>query len=528
MGLTSLLRVRNTDSAQRQAVEDLRTKKPETREETTVPKKRHRLRYAFGGIFLFIALLFCIHVITGSSDLSMTFEVTVPANTPADDLVYLAIGGGYNEHRMTKTGNNLWSIKLSQGDLSPDDEGIIPYRYVRDGYGFNTAEYLSPDKQGTFRKAQFKPGGAQKDSIGRWRWFPAGNVSVTPSTNLTPGTIFVPRLGGQQFLSGQVIEDFYSPYFKPLFASTAAHMQSVGYNYVAFDPPEQWAEVNGLPVVQNQIKTSPNYPDGATLKAEIKEYTDRGFTVLMSPQVCCTELSTENRSAEWWDAYYSETQKFLVRFATIAQQAGVQYFQYYIDHQGPDISTHNKQIFAAIRQVYKGKVGEGVWSFGTEARTIPLASEITWGDDLDYFYVDALYPLSTQPNPTDAELKAGADRMLDATKTLYDKFKKPVIIQTAYFNVQQSWRGNDFYNIEDPPWTNQPESATQSGKYIFNQSDLAHTVNAYFNSMATRPWIIGYAQFNYTHWINPLATELSVRGTESEALWQKWNNAIFK
>lgn len=480
-----------------------------------------------GGVAGLLLVVFLLAALLGSHGDSMTFEVTAPANTPSDDLVFIATGSLFNQHRMTKTSPNTWRLTLSREDLSVSDNNTVQYRYVRNGVSFNGAEYLTPDKPETLRSLTFKQGSTRKDSVERWRWFPAANVSIAPSTKLEPGTAFASRINGQQFLSGQVIEDLYTPPIRPFFGTTAAHMKSVGYNYVALAPPLQWTEKNGLPRVENQIKTSPNYPDDATLKAEIKEYTDRGFTVLMSPQICCTELNNKDRSAEWWNAYYSETEKFLVHFATVAQEAGVSYFQYFMDNTGPDISAHNKQAIAAVRKVYTGKIGEGVWSFGTEAYTIPLAKEITWGDDLDYFYVDALYPISTKPNPTDAELKAGADRMLDGTKPFYDKFKKPVILQTAYFNVEQAWRGNDFYDISDPPWTNAAESETQTGKYRFSQADLARTVNAYFNSLATRPWIVGYGQFNYTHWVNPLATELSVRGTESEALWQKWNTLIF-
>lgn len=481
-----------------------------------------------GAVLAVPFVLFIIGIMSSSPDKKfMTFQVKAPANTPSDDIVFIGIYS--KQHRMTKAEENTWQIKLSQADLNPSDDGTFKYRYVRNGLDFHTAEYIKPDtRDEAYRKLSFKEGATQDDTVERWRWFPAADQSIAPTTDLMPSATFLPRLGGQTFLSGQVIEDLYDPAYYPFLNTTAAHMKKIGYNYVAIAPPEQWTEVNGLPKVINDFKNNPNYPDEATFKAEIKAYKDRGFTVLMSPQICCTEPNYKDRSAAWWDAYFSESTNFLVRYAKIAQETGVDYLQYFIrqDYQGTDASERYKALFAAVRQVYSGKIGEGVWSFSNEPRIIPLASEITWADDLDYFYVAIDHPLSNKSDPTDAELEAAAGRMLDGTKPLYDKFKKPVILQTTYFNVAETWRGTDFYSIADVPWLHTSESELQTGKYRQNQTDQARVVNAYFKAIAARPWIVGYGQFGYGHWENPLSAELSVRGKQSEAIWQKWNTLI--
>lgn len=81
--------------------------------------------------------------------------------------------------------------------------------------------------------------------------------------------------------------------------------------------------------------------------------------------------------------------------------------------------------------------------------------------------------------------------------------------------------------INSVPWISDPESKIKETKYELSTADLARVVHAYFQAIAERPWVSRYGQFGYTHWENPLATELSVRGKPAEDVWQRWNKHIF-
>ena len=184
-------------------------------------------------------------------------------------------------------------------------------------------------------------------------------------------------------------------------------------------------------------------------------------------------------------------------------------------------------MFKEIRRHFSGQVGEMVWNLGADTgQIIPDAKYITWGNELDYFYIAIDAPISLKWNPTDQELKEGADKMLDGVKQLYDTYGKPIVVRTTYFNVKGTWKGSSFYQISDPPWYGS-EEMNATGKYVLGTEDLARTVNAYFKSIAERPWIIGYGQFGYTHWENPLTPDLAVRGKPAEDLWNKWHKIIY-
>lgn len=464
----------------------------------------------------------------------MTFEVDVPQNTPSDNTIHIFLNTQKN-YKMKKVDDFKFSITLPKNLLDPGSE-TIRYRYSRNGYNFRTAEYLEPDTNDFFwtqkgRTITYKKGFTQKDVVERWRFFPEENVPIVKTSELVPSDTFLPRINGEVFQSGQIIEDFYEESFRDFFDSTATHMKKVGYNSVEIDPPWQLIEENGLPKMVNFTEDNPNYPDDETLTQEIRAFKKQGFVVILAPQHCCEAIDTQDRSRKWWDIYFNEVTRFLVHFAQIAQESGVDYFHFAVsnDYQEADAKERWSSVFRKIRSHYNGKVGEMVWNFvdGSKLSIIPNADYIKWGHELDYFYVALDAPISLKDNPTDDELNIGAANVVDVAKVLYDTYKKPVMLRTAYFNVKQTWRGSSFYQINSVPWISDPESKIKETKYEFSTEDLARVVHAYFRAIAERPWIVRYAQFGYTHWENPLATELSVRGKPAEDIWQKWNKFIF-
>ncbi len=462
---------------------------------------------------------------------AMTFSVTIPANTLPGDTVQLYAQKGYE---MARTGNRTFSVTLPRAELSPNEDGTIRYRYTRNGYDFHTAEFLEPDTNDYFwtqrgRSTTFRAGAVQNDTIARWRWFPPDGTPIVRTTALEPAGTFLPRERGL-FRSGQIIEDLYVPAFHPFLNSTAAHLAAAGYTWVELDPPLQWAEADGLPKVVNRINDSPNYPDDQALIDEITAYKQHGLKVMLGPQLCCTELSTQNRSKEWWDAYFRETTAFLTHMAEVGESAHADAIHYAVGHDygEPDYAERWSSVFREVRKHFSGEVGEMLWNFGSEpGAIIPDADYITWGAELDYFYIAIDTPISLEDAPTDADLEAGAARMLDGAEQLHKRYGKPIFVRTTYFSVKQTWKGNSFYSIGSVPWISSEERELAEGPYALGTEDLARVVNAYFRAIAARPWVIGYAQFGYSHWENPLVPALSVRGKPAEDLWSKWNAKIY-
>lgn len=467
---------------------------------------------------------------------SMTFEVIVPKNTPPDDIIYIYTNAQRGK-RMKKIDSFTHRVKFTREQVGiGEKEDTVKYRYTRNDANFWTAEYLEPDTNDYFwtelgRKTQFQVGKVQRDVVTRWRWLPPDNVPIVSTTSLKPVGEFLPRINSEPFRSGQILEDLYIEGFRDHFETTAKHAKEIGYTWIEIDPPWQWAEEKGLPKVANLAEDNPNYPDGQTLIDEIQAIKSQGLKVMLGPQLCCTILATQDRSQDWWDAYFSETTRFLVHFAKIAQQSDVDAIHYAVqnDYPGNDYAARWSAVFKEVQKYFSGEIGEMVWNFGSQpGAIIPNADFITWGDELDYFYVAIDMPISLSDNPSDEELQHGAGKMLDGVKQLYDRYKKPVFVRTTYFNVKKTWKGNSFYSISSVPWLSDPEQKLKDSPYELGTHDQVRVIQAYFRAIAERPWILGYAQFGYTHWEYPLAADLSIRGKPSEDLWRKWNRLIYK
>ncbi len=479
----------------------------------------------------------------------ITFIVTVPRSTPKDDTIWIYVG--QTPFKMEKIEDFVYSLTVNESWLTKQGHSgaMIRYRYSRNGYDFRTAEYLPPTseepnrdtsdyfwtKQG--RETEYQGGKKQVDKVARWRFFPIEYDPIIRTTSLEPEGDFLPRINNLSFRSGQTIEDLYVNAFSDFLEPTARHMKELGYTWVEIDPPWQWVEVDGLPRIRNDIKNNPNYPDDETFLEEVRAYKRQGIKVLVTPQLCCTSLDTSNRSQQWWREYFDETEKFLVHFARLSTQVEVDAISYAItewdDEKIPlDVEGEWRNIYKSIRQVFDGEVGEMVWVLGPDASSsptpIPDAKAIPWADELDFILVHSDYPLSRKNDPTDDELKQGAEAVLDSMKVLYDEYKIPIILRNGYFNVKYSWKGQAFYSIYSIPWISDPEAALKESKYEFDTSDHARTIQAHFSAIAERPWVIGYYHFGYTHWEDPLSPWMSIRGKPSEDSWRKWNAYIYQ
>lgn len=484
----------------------------------------------------------------------MTFEVDVPENTLPGDLVKIYVGQkSYRMENIKNISPYHYQIFLNESQLFWWEENAggpgstVSYRYARNGWDFYTAEYLEPtaeepnrDTNDYFwtkhgREIAYQPGQVQRDAIERWRFFPLRGLPERITT-LEPKGTFQPRINNEQFWSGQTIEDLYVAGFHDFFNSTAEHMKDIGYNWVEFDPPWQWTEENGLPKVINDVANAPNYPDDETFLEELKAYKKEGLKVLIAPQVCCTSLDTGGRSKEWWEAYFDETEKFLVHFATLAEEGNADAFMYAVPSWGieeapVDIGRKWRKIFGEVKAVFHGEVGEMIWILGPDVslspQPIPDTDFVQWADQLDFFLVATEFPLSMSSTPTDEELKKGAAAILDGAKVFYEKFRKPLIFRNGYFNVKYSWKGQSFYQIDSIPSPAEPEAKLKESIYEFDTKDHARTVNAMFQAIAERPWVTGYFHFGYTHWEYPLAADMSIRGKPAEDIWRKWNEVIY-
>jgi hypothetical protein len=481
------------------------------------------------------------------TDLKFTFNVTVPENTPDEDIIYLYIYGN-KKFKMNKTSEYSHQISLNEDDFdfitNEKYDKIIWYRYSRNGWDFATAEFLTPDTNDYFwmkmgRETFYKPGKTRNDKVSRWRWFPEGDIIIENTSNLGPleSDFFINRINNQSFRSGQGIQDLYIDGFEDFFKTTAEHLIDRSYQWVVLYPAWDWIKIDPLPKLQGSNIDGPEYPD-YILFEQINDYKNAGLKVILGPQICCTMINYEHRSIEWWEQYFSEIERFLMHYATIASNTGVEAFfaditigNTILEDQQEYLEFFEQQkwseIWDSIKEIYDGEIGQMIWNLGVVkfSSTSPSADFVIWGDKLDFFYIQSEGEITSIENPSDKELSIGVERELDALKPFYDIYNKPIIIQTAYHSIKDSWRGFEYAQLGKSGCGE--SDSENSCKFIFSGYDQARIINEFFKLIKDKSWIIGYFHFGYWQYEMPLLTDWSIRGKAAEDVWEKWNNIIY-
>ena len=443
---------------------------------------------------------------------------------------------------MASVNPNVWQVTIPRDDLSINIENgveTVRYRYGRNDLNFITAEYLTPDTNNEFwtnlgRRITYAPGQTQHDTVERWRWLPAPGASPEAAPALLPPVAFTARADNRTFLSGQAIQDLYYPAFDRFFDSTAQHIKQQGYNVVILMPPWDWIQTDPTPKIGNPFNKNPNYPSDDKLVEHIQAFQNAGLSVILAPQVCCSEISYQHRTAQWWTAYFNEIEQFLAHFADVGQQANVSMLYYAVgveELNAPQAAERWPTVWQTVRTQFSGQIGQMVWSFINPASPldiIPRANDIPWGDQLDFFVLQTDAPLGSASDITDTELQQAAGRVLDTARPLFETWHKPLLLVTSYASVAGAWQGGqrfDIPTIMNAPWFGEEEWKKNSTDH-YSGADQARVIDAYWRAIANRPWVIGFAQFGYWHWDMTLSPDMSVRGKATEIVWRHWNELI--
>ncbi|MGV8025257.1 MAG: carbohydrate-binding module family 20 domain-containing protein [Anaerolineaceae bacterium] len=110
---------------------------------------------------------------------ALTFNVTVPANTPSDAIVYIDLGGPYLA--MDRVSEKQWTLTFFE---YPDN--TFNYRYFHSN-GPMEMELFEPDDTNTYRTVTVANGDTTlNDTVAQWKWYPAvGEAGAGAPINVT-------------------------------------------------------------------------------------------------------------------------------------------------------------------------------------------------------------------------------------------------------------------------------------------------------------------------------------------------------
>jgi hypothetical protein len=182
---------------------------------------------------------------------------------------------------------------------------------------------------------------------------------------------------------------------------------------------------------------------------------------------------------EGWRRWFNSYEKFLLKYAPIAQSSGADLFCIGNEFATATTAAHEKEwrrLIAKTRAIYKGPLTYQAMSFTIlEYQTIPF-----W-DALDYIGMNAYWKLTEAPNPTLAELGAALQKERATLRAWHDKLpekaKKPILFSEVGYHSADGTAGH--------PWDR------NALKSLPNPDLQARCFEAFLNTFAAEPEVAG-------------------------------------
>ncbi len=196
-----------------------------------------------------------------------------------------------------------------------------------------------------------------------------------------------------------------------------------------------------------------------------------GLKVMLKPQLWIHDQFVGDidfgKSELKWKAFESSIKKYILDFAHIAADEGVEIYSIGCEYK--IFATQRKEfwtdLITEIRSFYKGKL--------TYSSNWDNYNNISFWDQLDYVGIDCYFPLSESKTPTVNELKRAWSKRLTSLKQFSEQTNKQIIFCEYGFmsidsTAHETWNPNQegavnliaqknaytamFERLEDQPW----------------------------------------------------------------------------
>ncbi|MFN0275295.1 MAG: glycoside hydrolase family 113, partial [Chitinophagales bacterium] len=324
---------------------------------------------------------------------------------------------------------------------------------------------LQPDN---FHK-QYTTLTAQKILGWKTDWLQYISQVKTEEISLKNTTIETPMKGFNFAHEGYQIYNGYG-------GSTATHaiekMNTIGTNSISIIPYTGFRDLY-KPARFGFSNGAGGENDEAVIHS-LYEAKKHGMTVMLKPQVWGWQgwpgdLKMQNEKD--WNLFFEYYTDWIMHFAMLAEMYDADIFCAGVEFQIAT-TTHEeawRELFHKIRKVYSGKLTYAAnWGYEFD--------NVTFWDQLDYMSINSYYPLSEKENPTDEELVANFEKIIDNLEARQKKFNKPFLITEIGF------KSIDF------PWL---EPHADNDEQNVNQQSQKRCYDAMFQALEDESWING-------------------------------------
>lgn len=367
------------------------------------------------------------------------FELTVPADTPAGDIIYIQFNPyGWTEPiPMWPLGNNHWAYRL-YGPLNM--LGSFGYRYCRNGQCGTADDVATPgDNTSGLPVTTSLSGQDIQDSVNGWTW-----LQNTGSTTLTGMTI---NPKGAGFWAGVEFQPTYHPSWSLYIPQALQNVQALGSNWAILTPG--WTYSLSDPLLFSPLPgRDALWTDTILMIAQARALN---LNVAVFPVAHFSMASGDwwqnaPRDGVWWQNWFGHYREFALHYADLAAQGGAQALILggdWLDPAMPNGTLSNgngsgvppdaedrwRAILDEVRGHFNGQV---FWAYPYSIIG-GLQNAPAFLKDADGVYLLWSARLSGQTTPTKEVLAAEAGRLLDEEMAPFQtSLGKRVILALAY------------------------------------------------------------------------------------------------
>ena len=442
----------------------------------------------------------------------VTFDITVPENTPPDELVTLQLNPGFGWTEpipMWPVGGNRWIYVL----FSPlEDMGALAYRYCRNGQcGIADDDRTQGDGATGF---QVNPGDEAltvNDVVESWAWL---DVPFSPAT--VPNMSIPSR--GPGFVAGIEFQDGFHPSWQAYIPKALQQVAGLHANWVVLRPSWSFTRQN-LPVLELKPGADPLWAD---LVTDIEHAAGLGvqtalFPTVRFPMETGAWWKEAERDFAWWVAWFERYKEFVLHHADLAEQHGAGILILGGEWLTPalpdgliadgsssrvpeDAEQRWRTLIGEVRSRFHGRV---LWAMplvdGTEIHPVFI-------DEFDQVYLMWSASL-TDEDVGEAEMTARAAELLETTAyPIYEETGKRMVLGLAYPSAQVGAAG-----------------ALADGE--LPERDLQEQVDAYNAMMAATnqlEWVEGIVSRGYYPPVSLQDVGISVNGKPARGVLWYW------
>ena len=452
---------------------------------------------------------------------AVTFEIAIPPEVSTGDEKFI-------QFKAREWTNPLPLWPLGDGKylyilFSPLDRTVpVSYRFCRNEdceQALNAEALLAAE-------ASFQPGETAQTiqlTLAEWaNWQPADGPVEVVAANIPPKD--------SAYLTQIELSPEMDPTWQVYAPIGVSEIAEIGANAVQFAP--QWF-LGADGKIQPELGGT---PFTAALSNLIAASKTQGLSVSLFPQVGPTDALVKfwtagDRSAQWWEDWFASYQTFILNYAQVAADAGVEQLVlggkavlpafsggYFLDGSVSDVpAAIDDDWISLIGEVRKIFAGDLVWATNAQVSGDPLPGFIAQFDAI-YITVDA--PLASADLPATSDLIASNFwEVLNAQiYPIHEATGKPIIIALGYPSTADAVEGCLLID----------EACSNDGVFLASEVsqspvDLGLQVSIYntlLPILADQDWVSGISIRGYNPVVSVMDGSSSIAGKPArDVIW---------